>query len=84
MKVAKVIIIHKTICPKTLLSYHPTSVLSSLIKFLDKIVRHKIYEHFDFLNSFSTGHFGFWKDLGTGNAVSKLSEAVVRNFDADI
>ena len=80
-KIAKVITLHKSGCPKTVSNYRPLSILSSLSKILENIVHPQVYKYFDFYNLRSNSHFGFTKGLGTENAVHTLS--VVRSFDAN-
>ena len=82
-KIAKVITLHKSGCPKTVSNYRPISILSSLSRIVEKIVHYQIYEHFDFYNLLSINHFGLRKSLGTENVVHTPADAVVRNFDAN-
>ena len=71
-KYAKVLPLHKKLCPLERQNYRPVSILSPLSKVLERVVYEQIYEYFSQNNIFHPNLMGFRKNRSTLSAVLQM------------
>lgn len=63
-------------------SYRPISLLSSLSKILEKIIKEKILKFIDENNILPSQQFGFRKEHNTSQPLLKIKNMVQNNFES--
>ena len=71
-KFAKVLPLHKKLCPLERQNYRPVSILSPLSKVLERVIYEQIYEYFSQNNIFHPNLMGFRKNRSTLTAVLQM------------
>ena len=77
-KFAKVLPLHKKLCPLERKNYRPVSILSPLSKVLEKAVYEQIYSYFSRNKIFHPNIMGFRKNRSTLSAVLQMYDRWVR------
>lgn len=81
LKIASITPIHKS-GDKTLISnYRPISILNSLSKLLEKAMKKRLLSYLDKHNLLSSHQFGFRAKMGTEQAISALTNFIVKHVD---
>lgn len=76
LKLAKVIPIHKSGDPTEPSNYRPISLLSSLSKIVEKLVKKRMISFLDFNHVLSTHQFGFRESRSTNDAIFQFLEGL--------
>lgn len=62
-------------------NYRPISILNTLSKIIEKIVKNRLTKFLDMNEILSRNQFGFRERMGTSDAISKLSHHVLNTLD---
>ena len=71
-KYAKVLPLHKKLCPLQRQNYRPVSILSPLSKVLERVIYEQIYDYFSKFSIFHPNLMGFRKNRSTLTAVLQM------------
>ena len=72
LKYAKVLPLHKKLCPLQRQSYRPVSILSPLSKVFERVIYEQIYDYFSKFSIFHPNLMGFRKNRSTLTAVLQM------------
>ena len=81
LKIAKVIPLHKKESKLFYPSYRPISLLSNIVKIIEKIMYNRIYKFLDKNNIIYSLQFGFRQHYSTSHALLNLTEAIMKALD---
>ena len=81
LKSAVVIPIYEAGNKSNITNYRPISLISNIAKIFEKINYNRIYNFLQGCNIFSKYQFGFMKNIGTTDALNKITDIIYRNLD---
>jgi hypothetical protein len=81
LKIAKVIPIHKKGSKTDSKNYRPISLLPTLSKLLERIIKDRLVRHLYLNKILSERQFGYQKSIGTGDAIRTLVRDVVQQLN---
>ena len=81
LKIAPVTPLHKGGTTTDLKNYHPISILSSLNKIFEIIIKKRLLKFWDKYNVFVPTQFGFHENYSTSLAIAHLHELVLNELD---
>jgi len=81
LKIAKVILLHKSGARTELTNYRPISLLSCFSKILEKLICIRILNFFDNLKIIYNRQFGFRKLYSTSHAISDIITQCYENLE---
>lgn len=84
LKLSKVVPIFKKGNRDLPSSYRPVSLVPVLGKVLERIMHSQLYQHFEQNSIFSTSQYGFRTGKSTIQAVSKLVDNIISNFESKL
>lgn len=81
LKTSKVIPLHKNGNKKSIENYRPISLLSTISKILEKLMKSRLVNFLETQNIFSTSQYGFRKGKSTTKAAFKMIEEILQSLD---
>lgn len=84
LKHSIVILLHKNGDKSQIHNYRPVSLLNSVSKIIEKIVKNRISHYLENNNILSNRQYGFRNGLGTENAIANLTKIISSNLDKGI
>lgn len=81
LKLAKVIVIHKSGATQDMGNYRPLSILPLFSKPLEKILLKRLENYFNDNRLFTDSQFGFRQGLSTESALLKQKELILQNIE---
>lgn len=84
LKHSIVILLHKNGDKSQVHNYRPVSLLNSVSKIIEKIVKNRLSHYLENNNILSSRQYGFRNGLGTENAIANLTKIISSNLDKGI
>lgn len=81
LKVSRVLPVHKGSHKYLLTNYRPISIISSIAKIFEKLLKNRLISFFDTNNIIANNQYGFLKNRSTEDALATLVERIYKSLD---